>query len=163
MLSLFFFNFLGAMVVIQIEVDKAAAVARWVRSTEARLSWSFSSATKFWELKSLAMESHFRPGMISGKNSTSTGRPFWSSGVEGLVRLEASGSVPVSSHGCSELISDLHRGEEKGLDCFLRFFSRVFSTNARDPYVISEFYGILCNSSVLPLLRGCSDVQKKTA
>jgi hypothetical protein len=151
------------MVVIQIEADTTDVVTRWVRSYGAISFWSLFSATKFWKMKSLATKSHIRPDMISAKISTSTGRPFWSSGVEGLVRLETSGSVPVSSHGCSELISDLHRGEEKGLDCFLRFFSRVFSTNARDPYVISEFYGILCNSSVLPLLRGCSDVQKKTA
>jgi hypothetical protein len=100
----------------------------------------------------LATKSHIRPDMISAKISTSTGRPFWSSGVEGLVRLETSGSVPVSSHGCSELSSQLRRGEEKGLYCFSRLSSRVFSINARDPYVIYEFYGVLCNSSLLPLL-----------
>jgi hypothetical protein len=105
LLSLFFFDFLGTMVVIQIEVDKAVAVTRWVRSSGANLSWSFFSATNYWELKSLAM--------IAGKISTSNGRPFWSSGVEGLLRLETSGSVPVSSHGCNELISELLRGEEK--------------------------------------------------
>jgi hypothetical protein len=53
----------------------------------------------------LATKSHIKPDMISGEISTSNGRPFWSSGAEGLVRLETSGFVLVSSHGCSELSS----------------------------------------------------------
>jgi hypothetical protein len=143
---------LGAVVVIQIEAATAAVVTRGIWSYGAISSWSFFAATKFWKLKSLATKSHIKPDMISGEISTSNGRPFWSSGAEGLVRLETSGSVPVSSHGCSELSSQLRRGEEKGPDCFSNVFSRVFSTNARDPYVISAFYWVLCNSSVLSLL-----------
>jgi hypothetical protein len=49
LLSMFFVAFLGSMVVIHIEVDRAAVI-RWVWSSGTRLSWSFFSATKFWEL-----------------------------------------------------------------------------------------------------------------
>jgi hypothetical protein len=95
---------LGAVVVIQIEAAIAAVVTRGIWSYGAISSWSFFSATKFWKLK-LATKSHIKPDMISGEISTSNGRPFWSSGAEGLVRLETSGFVLVSSHGCSELSS----------------------------------------------------------
>ena len=80
---------------------------------------------------------------FSGRFSTSIGRPSGSSGAEDFAGPKTSGFVPVSVYGCSGLSSVLRSGEEEGLDCNWESFSKVLSTKARDPYVISIFYGIL--------------------
>jgi hypothetical protein len=140
------------MVVIEVEVDRAGVVLWWLRGSRTRNSLSFFSATVVMALKSLAKKGHFLPDLFSANYSTSVGRLCWSSGVEGFAGPDVSGFVPVFVHGCSVLSSELSSGKEEGLDCFFRSFSMVLSTIARDPYVVSVLYGVLCNHFVLPLL-----------
>jgi hypothetical protein len=58
-LSLSFFSFSGAMVVIEVGVDRADVVLRWFRSSRTRYAWSFFPATIVMALKPLAKKGHF--------------------------------------------------------------------------------------------------------
>jgi hypothetical protein len=90
--------------------------------------------------------------VCSGKSSTSFWRPFIGAVAGSFARPTASGSVPAVVDGCSELRLLLRSGEEEGLDCNLRSFSKVLPTKARDLCVFFSFYGVLCNIFVPPLL-----------
>jgi hypothetical protein len=90
--------------------------------------------------------------VCSGKFFTSFWRPFIDAVAGSFARPMASGPVPAVVHGCSELRLLLRRGEEEGLDCNLRSFSKVFPTKARDLCVFFSFYGVLCNIFVPSLL-----------
>nr|XP_051221467.1 uncharacterized protein LOC127339687 [Lolium perenne] len=91
------------------------------------------------------------PAMDSGE-STSFARPFLRFAVAYYGCVEASGSVPASSHdgGVADLWLD--GGEREGPDCVLSSLSEIFSANARDLYVYLHLMGsfiIFCTSSVL--------------
>jgi hypothetical protein len=89
--------------------------------------------------------------VCSDSLSTSIWRPFITVGAESFARMKSSGLVPAVVHGCSAMQFLLRSGEEGGLDCKVKFFSKVFSAFAEDPYVFFTFFGILCNIYV-PLL-----------
>jgi hypothetical protein len=89
--------------------------------------------------------------VCSGSLSTSVWRSFNIVGAESFARAKARGLVPALVHGCSVLQFLLRGGEERGLDCNVNFFSKVFSAFAEDPYVFFAFLGVLCNIYV-PLL-----------
>lgn len=148
-LSLLFLSSSSAKVVIGNREGRATVVLWWLRSSRTRF-WSIISAA-VEALKSLAKMALFMPVLVAGNCLTSVVRPRSSSGVESFAWPETSGSVPVFVHGCSDLSSMLRIGREEGLDCFVKSFSKVLSTYARDPYVFSIFYGVLCNNFVLPL------------
>jgi hypothetical protein len=90
--------------------------------------------------------------VCSGRLSTSIRRSFFTVGAECFARPKASGFVPALVHGCSALRFLLRSGEEGGLNCKVKSFSKVFSAFARDPCVFSLFLGVLCNKFVPPLL-----------
>jgi hypothetical protein len=78
--------------------------------------------------------------MDSGE-STSFARPFLRFAVAYYGCVEASGSVPTSSHdgGVADLWFD--DGEREGPDCVSSSLSEVFSANARDLYVYLDLMG----------------------
>jgi hypothetical protein len=78
--------------------------------------------------------------MDSGE-STSFARPFLRFAVAYYGCVEASGSVPASSHdgGVADLWLD--DGEREGPDCVSSSLSEVFSANARDLYVYLDLMG----------------------
>jgi hypothetical protein len=60
--------------------------------------------------------------------------------------------VPASGHGGGVAVLWLDGGEREGPDCFVLSFSEVFSTNARDLYVICNLMGsfvTICKSTAL--------------
>jgi hypothetical protein len=77
---------------------------------------------------------------------------FNTADAESFARAKTSGLVPALVHGCSALRFLLRSGEEGGLNCKVKSFSKVFSAFARDPCVFSLFLGVLCNKFVPPLL-----------
>jgi hypothetical protein len=90
--------------------------------------------------------------VCSGKSSTSFWRPFIGAVAGSFARPRASGLVPALIHGFSALRFPLRSGEEEGLNCYVKSFSKVFTTFARDPCVFSSFLRVLCNNFVPPLL-----------
>jgi hypothetical protein len=90
--------------------------------------------------------------VCSGKSSTSFWRPFINAVDGSFARPKASGPVPAVVYGCSDRHLLLRSGEEEGLDCNLKSFSKVSPTKARDLCVFFSFYGVLCNIFVPPLL-----------
>jgi hypothetical protein len=90
------------------------------------------------------------PAMDSG-DSTSVVRFFLRVAVAYYGCVEASGFVPASSHDGGVAALWLDGGEREGFDCFSSSFSEVFSTNARDLYVILDLMGsfvICCTATV---------------
>jgi hypothetical protein len=90
--------------------------------------------------------------VFSDRLSTSFWRPFFTVSAECFTRPKASGLVPALVHGCSVMRFLLRSGEERGLNCNVKSFSKVFSAFAGDPCVFSLFLGVLCNKFVPPLL-----------
>lgn len=123
----------------------------WSWRSRTNDSWSFYSASRQRTLIHVAKMVCLIP-VCSSEFLASIGRPSFSSGAECFARPEASGLVPVFVHSCSVLNSLLRSGEEEGLHCNLKSFSKVLSTNTRDSYVLSLFLGILCTKLVPPLL-----------
>jgi hypothetical protein len=84
--------------------------------------------------------------MLPGISLTSSVRPSMRPTSTLYVYTAASGVVPVSVHdgGSLGLQLQLDGGKREGLDCFVQFFSEVFSAFIRDPYVIFSFIGVLC-------------------
>jgi len=147
-LAVLFESSSSSKVVIREGDEVAAGELGWYRSSRT-ITWSISSAIFDGLPKSLALSRPFKPVRISGDVSTSFVRPLVSSVAEGFARTKTSGVVPVDVHGCSVPSSLLCDGEQGGLDCVFPFFSKVLLTNARDPYVIFFFSGILCNNLYL--------------
>jgi hypothetical protein len=83
-----------------------------------------------------------KPAEDSDDESTSNGRPLSRSAAAGIVSTAASGVVPASEldGGEAELQLD---GEERGLDCTKKSFSRDLSVSTRDLCIILVSYGVL--------------------
>jgi hypothetical protein len=83
-----------------------------------------------------------KPAKDSGE-STSFVRPFLRSAAAYYGCVEASGSIPASSHDGGVADLWLGGGEREGSDCVSQSLIEVFSVNARDLYVFSILWGPL--------------------